>query len=66
MRRELCVVSSLSSWDAARIRDWEDRINDPDYGYSDRDDIDENEMWLRADDEAEERFAERMLHGRND
>lgn len=52
-------MSSLSSWDAARIREYEDR--EPD----EIDEIDENEMWLRADDEAEERFCERLMNGRD-
>ena len=50
-------MSSLSSWDAARIREYEDR--EPD----EIDEIDENEMWLRADDEAEERWFEKLREG---
>lgn len=50
-------MNSLSSWDAARIREYEDR--EPD----EIDEIDENEMYLRADDEAEERWFERLREG---
>ena len=52
-------MSSLSSWDMARIREYEDR--EPDIP----EEIDDNEMYLRADDEAEERFCERLLNGRD-
>lgn len=50
-------MSSLSSWDMARIREYEDREPDT------PEDIDDNEMYLRADDEAEEMFCERLLKG---
>lgn len=53
-------MSSLSSWDLARIRDWEDRFLEPDEP-DDRDEY-ENDLWLRADDDAEERWVERSLH----
>ena len=52
-------MSSLSSWDAARIREYEDREPDEPVDY----DAIENEMWLRADDEAEERWFERLREG---
>ena len=52
-------MSSLSSWDAARIRDWEDSFQNADDPVS----TDDNEVWLRADDDAEERWFQKLREG---
>lgn len=45
------------------ISRWEDSRLTPPECYEP---VDDDEMYLRADDEAEERFCERMLNGRDD
>ena len=47
--------------DMSVIRDYERRWLDPDY---DTDDTEDDELWNRADDEAEERWLERWKDGK--
>ena len=53
-------MSRLSSWDMARLAVLEDKWLE-----DDRDDSDEydNDMWLKADDEVEERWFQELREG---
>ena len=52
----------ISTYDVMRLSRLEDALYEP----NEPDDSDEyeNDMWLRADDECEERFCEKLIEGR--
>lgn len=57
-RRELIAVQSRYQAECI-IRRWEDSQLTPPECYEP---VDDDEMWLRADDEAEEQYCERRLN----
>lgn len=56
------VSRMISTYDVMRLSRLEDALYEP----NEPDDSDEyeNDMWLRADDECEERFCEKLIEGR--
>ena len=52
-------MSSLSSYNIARLNEWDKRFLDPDD--EEYEDEENNDMWLDADRRCEEEWAERYL-----
>ena len=50
-------MSSLSSYNIARLNEWDKRFLEED----EQEEIDENGLWLEADRKGEEEWAERYL-----